>query len=74
MNKQSIEILNAILHLEEATRGDRRLVITHTNIGSFHHNAPGSFLSFSNLTSEDFFEIYRYKKSLEESKDRKEGD
>ena len=70
MNSQSIEILNAIVKLKEVENGYNCLVITHSNICSSHHNAPGSFLSFSNLTSEDFFEIYRYKKRLEEDKDK----
>lgn len=74
MNNQSIKILNAIMKLEGAENGDKHLVITHSNKYSSHHNEPGSFLSFSNLTSEDFFEIYRYKKGLEENKDRNMND
>ena len=67
MNKQSIEILNGILNYNEIHDNyDKRLVIIGpreaiTGRGS----KPGIFISFDNLTSGDFFEIYRYKKSLE---------
>lgn len=73
MNKQSIEILNAITKYNELHNGDdRRLVIIESRvIGYINRRNCGPFLSFEDLTSEDFFEIYRYKKSLEESKDRK---
>ena len=73
MNKQSIEILNGILNYNEVHNNyDKRLVIIEpreaiTGRGS----KPGVFVSFDNLTSEDFFEIYRYKKGLEKSKDKK---
>jgi len=73
MNKQSIEILNAITKYNSLNSNyDKRLIIIEpkeaiTGRGS----KSGVFVSFDNLTSEDFFEIYRYKKSLEESEDRK---
>ena len=73
MTRQSIEILSAILKYDELKDNyDKRLVIIEpkeaiTGRGS----KPGVFISFDNLTSGDFFEIYRYKKSLEENEDRK---
>ena len=73
MNKQSIEILNGILNYNEVHDNyDKRLVIIEpkeaiTGRGS----KPGVFVSFDNLTAEDFFEIYRYKKSLEEKEVKK---
>ena len=74
MNKRTIEILNAIIKNDELNGNyDDHLVIIHQNHWSSRiSTTKGPFMSFSNLTSEDFFEIYRYKKSLEESKD-KEG-
>jgi len=73
MDKQSIEILNGILKYDEIHDNyDKRLVIIEpkeaiTGRGS----KPGVFVSFNNLTSGDFFEIYRYKKSLEENENKK---
>lgn len=67
MTNQSIEVLNAILKYNDLNDNyDKRLVIIEqreaiTGRGS----KPGVFVSFDNLTSGDFFEIYRYKKSLE---------
>ena len=72
MNKQSIEILSAILKYNILSNGfDKRLVIIENRTGTYKGNAPGPYVSVEDLTSEDFFEIYRYKKSLEESKDKK---
>ena len=73
MNKRSIEILNAIIRNDELNGNyDDHLVIIHQNTWSSRiSTVKGPFVSFNNLTSEDFFEIYRYKKSLEENKDRK---
>ncbi|MCK4464842.1 MAG: hypothetical protein KAU83_03940 [Bacteroidales bacterium] len=68
MNRQSIEILNAITKYDGLNDNyDKRLVIIEpkeaiTGRGS----KPGVFVSFNNLTSGDFFEIYRYKRSLEQ--------
>jgi len=73
MNSQSIEILYGILNYNETHDNyDKRLVIIApkeaiTGRGS----KPGVFISFDNLTYGDFFEIYRYKKSLEESENKK---
>ncbi|MCK4446982.1 MAG: hypothetical protein KAW56_07865 [Candidatus Marinimicrobia bacterium] len=73
MNKQSIEVLNAVLNYNEVHDNyDKRLVIIEpkeaiTGRGS----KPGIFVSFDNLTAEDFFEIWRYKKSLEEDNNKK---
>jgi len=67
MYSQSIEILNAILKFNELKDNyDKRLVIVEpreaiTGRGS----KPGIFISFDNLTAENLFEVYRYKKSLE---------
>jgi len=70
MNKQSIEILNAIVNYNSINNGyDKRLVIIESRVVGFVNKANcGPFLSFEDLTSGDFFEIYRYKKSLEEKK------
>ena len=69
MNKQSIEILNAITKYNELhNEYDKRLVIIESkDIGFISQKRCGPFLSFEDLTAEDFFEIYRYKKSLEEA-------
>jgi len=74
MNKQSIEILYGILNYNEVHDNyDKRLVIVAPKEAIRDRvSKPGVFVSFDNLTSEDFFEVYRYKKSLEESKDKKE--
>jgi len=67
MYSQSIEILNAILKFNELKDNyDKCLVIVEpreaiTGRGS----KPGIFISFDNLTAENLFEVYRYKKSLE---------
>ena len=72
MTSQSIEILYGILNYNEIHDNyDKRLVIIGpkeaiTGRGS----KPGVFVSFDNLKSEDFFEVYRYKKSLEMSKEK----
>jgi len=72
MNKQSIEILNGILNYNEVHGSyDKRLIIIEKREAiPGRGSKPGVFISFDNLTSEDFFEVYRYKKGLEES-DRK---
>ena len=73
MNKRTIEILNAIIKYNDLHIDDRRLVIIESRaIGYINQRNCGPFLSFEDLTSEDFFEIYRYKKGLEENKDKKE--
>jgi len=73
MNSQTIEILNAIVKNDRCSNGlDRRLVIIENRVGTYCGNSPGPYVSVKDLTSGDFFEIYRYKKSLEESKDKKE--
>lgn len=66
MKKQSIEVLNAIIKYNELhNEYDKRLVIIESRDLGFISKLRGPFLSFEDLTSEDFFEIYRYKKSLE---------
>ena len=73
MTRQSIEILNAITKYSDLhNEYDKRLVIIELRDTGFMSGQKGPFLSFEDLTSEDFFEVYRYKKSLEESKDKKE--
>lgn len=73
MTNQSIEILHGILNNNEIHDNyDKRLVIIEpkeaiTGRGS----KPGVFVSFDNLTAEDFFEVYRYKKRIEEILKRK---
>ena len=76
MNKLSIEILNAIVNYNEINNeySKRLVIIESKDIGFISQKRCGPFLSFEDLTSEDFFEIYRYKKSLEESKDKKGSD
>jgi len=71
MNKRTIEILNAIIKYNDLHINDRRLVIIESRDTGFSSGTKGPYLSFEDLTSEDFFEIYRYKKSLEESEDKK---
>jgi len=71
MNKQSIEILNAITKYNDLHKDDKRLVIIESRDTGFMSGQKGPFLSFEDLTSEDFFEIYRYKKGLEENKGKK---
>lgn len=67
MNKQSIEILNAIVNYNPIHNNyDKNLVIMYPRSTGLMSKSHGPFLSFEDLTSEDFFEIYRYKKSLEE--------
>ena len=67
MNKQSIEILNAIVnYIEKNDEYDKRLVIIEPRTWRLTSKSIGPFLSFEDLTSGDFFEIYRYKKSIEE--------
>jgi len=72
MNKQSIEILNAIVNYNTINNSDdKRLVIIQSRcIGYVNQKNCGPFVLFEDLTSEDFFEIYRYKKSLEMSKEK----
>jgi len=66
MNKQSIEILNAIVKYEQIHNNyDKNLVIMYPRGTALMSKSRGPFLSFEDLASEDFFEIYRYKKSLE---------
>ena len=75
MNKQSIEILHATInHNSIHNNYDKRLVIIEPRNTGLMSKSIGPFVSFEDLTSEDFFEIYRYKKSLEESKDKKGSD
>ena len=71
MNKQSIEVLNAIIKYNDLHKDDKRLVIIESRDMGFMSGQKGPYLSFEDLTSGDFFEIYRYKKSLEENKDKK---
>ena len=68
MNKQSIEILHAILNYNEISNSySKRLVIIESKEAiTCRGSKPGVFVSFDNLTSGDFFEIYKHKKSLEE--------
>jgi len=69
MNRQSIEILNAITKYNDLHKDDKRLVIIESRDLGFMSGQKGPYLSFEDLTSGDFFEIYRYKKSLEEKSD-----
>ena len=73
MTKQSVEILYAIVNYNEihGNYDERLVIVAPKNAITGRGSKPGVFVSFDNLTSEDFFEIYRYKKGLEESKDKK---
>jgi len=71
MNKQNIEVLHAVANNNILSgQFDRRLVIIENRVGTYCGNSPGPYVSVIDLTSEDFLEIYKYKKSLEESKDK----
>ena len=66
-HKQSIEILYAIVNNNILSNGlDKRLVITQNRSGTYNGNSPGPYVSVMDLTAKDFFEIYKYKKSMEE--------
>jgi len=72
MNRQSVEILNAVVNNNILSgQFDRRLVIIENRVGTYCGNSPGPYVSVMDLTSGDFLEIYRYKKSLEENKGKK---
>jgi len=74
MNKQrqSVEILYKALNYESLDKNhDKRLVIIEPRSTTLISKSIGPFLSFEDLTAGDFYEIYRYKKSLEEDKNRK---
>ena len=72
MNKQSIGILNAIVNYNQLhNEYDKNLVIMYPTGTALMSKSRGPFLSFEDLTSRDFFEVYKYKKSLEESEDKK---
>ena len=69
MNKhrQSIEILYKVLNYESYNGPySKRLVIIEPRGTGPEGTNIGPYVSVMDLTSEDFFEIYRYKKSLEE--------
>ena len=73
MNKQSIEILYNTLNYTDYNDGyGKRLVIIEPRGTALISKSIGPYISFEDLTSGDFFEIYRYKKSLEEDEDGKE--
>ncbi|GAH56002.1 unnamed protein product [marine sediment metagenome] len=75
MNKQSIGILNAIVNYSQFhNEYDKNLVIIYPTGTALMSKSRGPFLSFEDLTSGDFFEIYRYKKGLEESEDKRGND
>ena len=67
MTRTSIKILNAII--ENKPLNDeydcKLIIIEKIKFDSRLNVTSGAFLSFDNLTADDFFEIYRYKKSLE---------
>ncbi len=70
MNRQSIEILYNAANCTSYNNHGKRLVITVARETNLIYTSIGSYLSFEDLTSEDFFELYRYKKSLENKKER----
>lgn len=66
MNKQSIEILYAVINNNILSdKFDKRLVVMQNRSGTYNGNSPGPYVSVKDLTAGDFFEIYRYKKNLE---------
>ena len=71
-NRRSIEILYNILNYTDYNDGySKRLVIIEPRGTALISKSIGPYLSFEDLSSGDFFEIYRYKKSLEENEDEK---
>ena len=67
MTRTSIKILNAIIE-NKSLRDEcdcKLVIIEKTKFDSRLNVTSGAFLSFDNLRAEDFFEIYRYKKSFE---------
>ena len=73
MTKQTVKILNAILMNEKLTDEDNRRLVIVEKLKNYMSDdkRKDTFLSFENLTSEDFFEIARYKKGFEIDKDEK---
>lgn len=70
MDRQSIEILYNVANYTSLNNNySKRLVIIEPRGTALISKSIGPFLSFEDLTSEDFFEIYRYKKSLENKKE-----
>ena len=70
MNKyrQAIEILYKVLNYENYNGPySKRLVIIEPRDTALNAKNIGPYVSVMDLTSEDFFEIYRYKKSLEDN-------
>ena len=68
MNKhrQSIEILYKVLNYESYNGShSKRLVIIEPRDTGLKSTNIGPYVSVMDLTAEDFFELYRYKKSLE---------
>lgn len=72
MTKQTVQILNAILMNEKLTDSicQKLVIIEKNKFDSRLNVASGAFLSFDNLTSEDFYEIARYKKGFEIDEER----
>ena len=74
MNKyrQAIEILYKVLNYEIYNGPySKRLVIIEPRDAGLMGKNIGPYVSVMDLTAEDFFEIYRYKKSLEENENEK---
>jgi len=75
MNRQSIEILYNVANYTNLNNNySKRLIIIEPRGTALISKSIGPYLSFEDLTAEDFFEIYRYKKSLERDKDKKGND
>lgn len=73
MNKyrQSIKILYKALNYENLNSLNNRLIIIEARGTDLISKSIGPYLSFEDLTAGDFFEIYRYKKSLEKEEAKK---
>lgn len=74
MNKyrQSIEILYKVLNYESFNGAySKRLVIIEPRDTALNGTNIGPYVSVMDLTAEDFFAIYRYKKSLEKAQNVK---
>lgn len=73
MTKGSVKILNAILMNEKLTDQDNNRLIIIEKVKDYMSDDKRkcAFLSFDSLTSENLYEIYRYKKGFEIDKEGK---
>lgn len=74
MNKRTIEILNAIIKYNDLHIEDRRLVIIESRDTGFSGGTKGPYLSFEDLTSEDFLKFIDTEKVWKRVKTRRKSD